>query len=240
MYKDDAGNWGRLSSASLSYPRPKGATPHRTPLVPSYQQCTDPDRVHGPPLDDPSCSSPAQQSGTLTVGSPDANGSVANSSGFVRLDVMLGNPNSPEDEADVGISIDVTDVRCAVTNAACPSGQGSDYTGRLLATSTVRITDKFNGPSQEQDGTVVDTRLEIPFGCTTTAGTGIGAHCAVNTTMDALLPGAVVEGGRAVWQTGAVEIQDAGPNGTGYGNGCPATCGDGDEAVFMRQGIFVP
>jgi Subtilase family/FG-GAP-like repeat len=240
LYKDDAGNWGRLSSASLSYPRPKGATPHRTPLVPSYQQCTDPDRVHGPPLDDPSCSSPAQQSGTLTVGSPDANGSVANSSGFVRLDVMLGNPNTPEDEADVGISIDVTDVRCAVTNAACPSGQGSDYTGRLLATSTVRITDKFNGPSQEQDGTVIDTRLEIPFGCTTTAGTGIGAHCAVNTTMDALLPGAVVEGERAVWQTGAVEIQDAGPNGTGYGNGCPAACGDGDEAVFMRQGIFVP
>ena len=117
---------------------------------------------------------------------------------------MPGNPSTSEDEADVGISVDITDVRCAVTNAACPSGQGSDYTGRLLATSTVRITDKFNGPSQEKDGTVVDTQLEIPLGCTTTAGTGIGAHCAVNTTMDALLPGAVVEGGRAVWQTGAV------------------------------------
>ena len=82
MYKDDAGNWGRLASASLSYPRPKGATPHRTPLVPAYQECTAPNRVHGPPLDDPSCAPPVQQSGTLTVGTPDANGFVAE---LVRL-----------------------------------------------------------------------------------------------------------------------------------------------------------
>ena len=32
----------------------------------------------------------------------------------------------------------------------------------------------------------------------------------------------------------------AGPNGTGYGAGCPRTCGDGDEQTFMRQGVFVP
>jgi hypothetical protein len=58
--------------------------------------------------------------------------------------------------------------------------------------------------------------------------------------MDSLLPGAVVEGRRAVWQTGAITVEDAGPNGTGYGAGCPTTCGDGDETVFMRQGVFVP
>ena len=86
--------------------------------------------MHGPPLAHPSCSSPTQQSGTLTVGTPDANGFVANSSGSVRFDVMLGNPNTPADEADVGIAVDITDVRCAGTNTACPSGQGSDYTGK--------------------------------------------------------------------------------------------------------------
>jgi hypothetical protein len=37
-----------------------------------------------------------------------------------------------------------------------------------------------------------------------------------------------------------VEVRDAGPNGTGYGSGCPSACGDGDEQTFMRQGVFVP
>ena len=44
---------------------------------------------------------------------------------------------------------------------------------------------------------------------------------------------------RAIWALGQVQVKDAGPNGTGYAS-CPPTCGDGDETVFMRQGIFVP
>ncbi len=32
------------------YPRPAGATPLRVPLVIGYNQCTSPNRVHGPPL----------------------------------------------------------------------------------------------------------------------------------------------------------------------------------------------
>jgi hypothetical protein len=156
------------------------------------------------------------------------------------LVTVAGNPTNQTEDADVVMAIDITDVRCSATSAACPSGAGSDYVGKLLATSTLRITDKFNGPSQNQDGTVVDTRLEVPFDCAMTAGVSIGAHCEVHTTMDSLLPGAVVEGRRAVWQTGQVEIEDAGPNGTGYGSGCPSACGDGDETVFMRQGVFVP
>jgi hypothetical protein len=144
------------------------------------------------------------------------------------------------DEADVGVTINITDVRCSGTTTACPSGQGSDYTGRLLAAAPLRITDKRNGPSESDDATVVDTQLEVPFNCTMTAGTGVGATCAINTTIDALLPGAVVEGKRAIWGLGAATISDSGPNGTGYGAGCPMTCGDGDETVYMKQGIFVP
>jgi len=240
MYRDNAGNWGHLTSASLSYPRPKTATPIQTALVPAYQECTAPNRVHGPPLDDPSCAPPVRETGALTVGAPDANGFVANSVGSVRLSTIAGNPNTQADEADVRVAIDITDVRCAQTSSACPSGAGSDYTGRLLASSVLRITDRSNGASQDQDGTVVDTKLEVPFTCAMTAGVGIGAHCAVQTTMDSLLPGAVTEGRRSVWETGKIEIEDAGPNGTGFGAGCPSACGDGDEAVFMRQGVFVP
>jgi len=35
-------------------------------------------------------------------------------------------------------------------------------------------------------------------------------------------------------------VLDPGPNGTGFGAGCPATCGDGDETPFLRAGVFVP
>jgi len=60
------------------------------------------------------------------------------------------------------------------------------------------------------------------------------------TMLDALIPGVVREGKRAIWQLGQVNVLDAGPNGSGYGSGCPATCGDGDERTFLRQGIFIP
>ena len=36
-----------------AYVRPKGATPLRVSLVPAYQACTVPNRVHGPPLGEP-------------------------------------------------------------------------------------------------------------------------------------------------------------------------------------------
>ena len=48
------------------------------------------------------------------------------------------------------------------------------------------------------------------------------------------------EGDRSIWQMGPVELHDAGPNGSGYGAGCPSSCGDGDEQLFMRQGVFIP
>ena len=240
FYRDDAGNWGRLATTSIGYPRPKGASPLRTSLVPGYEPCNSPNRFHGPPLGHPSCNPPAQSSSTLTVGTPDANGAAAQSVSFLRLTVMPGNPGTTADEADVGVEVDATDVRCAGTNAACPSGQGSDYTGKLLARASVRITDKANGPDTDENGTMADTQLEMPVTCVGTGASTIGAHCALNTTMDALIPGVVREGARAVWGLGQVVVRDAGPNGTGYGAGCPTTCGDGDEGTFLRQGIFVP
>jgi hypothetical protein len=75
--------------------------------------------------------------------------------------------------------------------------------------------------------------------CVATASTTIGGTCSLNTTADAIVPGTVIEGMRSIWQLGQIEVKDAGPNGTGYAS-CPPLCGDGDEATFLREGVFVP
>jgi hypothetical protein len=241
FYRDDAGNWGRLASTSIGYVRPLSAAPIASSLVVAYDECTAPNRVHGPPLEEPSCNPPVRSSPMLTVGSFDSNGLDPQLVASLRLRVMVGIPATQTvDEADVGVTFDATDMRCAVTNTACPGGQGSDYTGKLLARAAVRMTDKLNGPDEDEPATVKDAFLELPVTCVGTGASTVGAHCALNTTMDALIPGVVREGKRAIWQLGQVTVRDAGPNGTGYGAGCPTACGDGDERTFLRQGIFVP
>ena len=87
--------------------------------------------------------------------------------------------------------------------------------------------------------TVATFNFDFPVDCVSTVDATIGSSCDVNTTADAIVPGSVAEGKRAIWELGEVIVKDAGPNGTGYA-GCPPTCGDGDEATFLRQGVFVP
>ena len=67
--------------------------------------------------------------------------------------------------------------------------------------------------------------------CTPTAARDGGSTCSLDTTLDALIPGAVVEGQRTMLQLGQVRVVDGGP--------------DDDVAtepntVFLRQGVFVP
>src|SRR5687767_10396472 len=97
--------------AGASHPRPKSASPVKVSVVPAYEQCTAPNRTHGPPLAFRSCSPPVQASDFLTVGTPDANGAAANSVGSVELRVIVGNPGPPED-SDIILKLDITDVRC--------------------------------------------------------------------------------------------------------------------------------
>ena len=52
-----------------------------------------------------------------------------------------------------------------------------------------------------------------------------------STTFDAIVPGAVKEGTRAVWQFGQFTVQDGGPDGD---------AGTAPNTVFARQGVFVP
>ncbi len=215
----------------LGYPRPRGATPTRFSLVPAYEQCTTSNRMHGSPLASPSCTPPQTSSSVLTVGSPDANGFSANFSGSVRYVVVVGDPATDQDEADVKLVVSLTDIR--------NNPSGSDYVGRVLATADLQITDENNAPETPEPGTVQSFTYEFPVDCVATALTTIGSSCDLDTTADALVPGTVLEGKRAIWAIGQVSIKDAGPNGTGYAS-CPPTCGDGDETAFLRAGVFVP
>jgi hypothetical protein len=177
-----------------------------------------------------SCSPPTAGSPVLAVGTPDANGAVANSQSKARYQLVSG---------DMQLHASLTDVRCRATNAACPDGPGSDYTGNLLSKTIVRATDRYNGNPATESATTVDFPLQLPMPCTGTTGTE-GSNCGITSSLNSLIPGATVVGNRTIYELGQVEVLDAGPNGTGYGAGCPTTCGDGDESVFMRQGIFIP
>jgi hypothetical protein len=213
------------------FARPKGATPSRVALVPAYNSCASPNRTHGPSLASPSCAPPVRSSSVLTVGTPDANTFAANSVGFVKADVITGDANTTADEADVALLVSITDVR--------NNPSGTDYTGRLLVTSSLRITDNANSDERPDPATLQAITLQFPVQCAATGDTAIGGLCTVTTTYDAVVPGAVQERQRAIWELGQIQVKDAGPNGTGYAS-CPPTCGDGDETVFMRQGVFIP
>ena len=226
------------SQVVTGFPRPKGATPMRISLVPAFQACVASNRTHGPPLAYPACNPPVQESSVLTVGTPDANGAAPSSQSSARYLASPGAPGPPDD-SEIEVIVAVNDVRCRAANAACPGGANSDYTGKILMSASMRLTDKLNGSPAVESATVQDFRVELPVQCAATASTE-GGNCALATTVNSLFPGSIVDGKRAIWDIGDLKVEDAGPNGTGYGSGCPATCGDGDEAVFMRPGIFVP
>jgi acyl-homoserine lactone acylase PvdQ len=206
--------------------RPKSATPMRLALVPAFKACTSPNRQHGPPLAFGSCNPPEQRSAHLTVGAPDANGTLANSTGSVVVRVFQGNPATPADEADVNVRLALTDVRRQ-------SGL-SDYTGQLQVNSIVRATDRNNdedGGGGSDPATVNDFPLDVPATCTATPDTTIGATCNLVTTLDAVVPGMVQEGDRSSWELGAVQVFDGGAD------GLIATA---PNTLFARQGVFVP
>jgi dipeptidyl aminopeptidase/acylaminoacyl peptidase len=204
------------------YPRPKGASPDDVFLVPAYEACIDPNRRHGPPLAEDSCAPPSPTSPNLTVGTADSNGRPTKSLGRVRLGVLAGNRSTPADEADVKITVTITDVRRAADL--------EDYSGELLAERSLRLVDRNNGATTA--ATMVDTSFSFVVPCEATVDTTIGAHCALETTADALVPGTVVERTRAVWELGALRVFDGGAD-----EDADTT---GDNTLFMVQGVFVP
>jgi hypothetical protein len=139
--------------------------------------------------------------------------------------VVPGNPATPADEADVALEYFSDDV---FTKAL------ADYTGELRAKVTLQITDKDNTPNPGGPGAATTTQipLELAVGCTPIADPQEGSSCAANTSADALAPGTVKEGRRAIWGLGRVEVYDGGADGDAQ---TPA-----GDTLFATQGLFVP
>jgi hypothetical protein len=136
--------------------------------------------------------------------------------------------------SDVSLTASVTDVRCRPGATPCGSANaadGADYTGEVQLDSTVRITDRINGTYGSQPATVQDIDFPVTFGCVNTAATNIGGSCTTTTSFNAVVPGAIVAGKRAIWQLGQVQVNDGGADGVASTN---------PNSVFERQGIFIP
>ena len=221
---------GMLTRLACCHVRPQAASPTTVSLVPAYNQCTSPNRVHGPPNlpgggnpTDGSCAPPGQRSASATVGTPDANGPAANSVGSLRMKTIAGIPGGPDD-ADVSLSLNMTDVRAKTSGTP-------DYSGQLEARIAIRITDRRNGPGLNEAATVVDVPYEFVVPCATTASTTVGSTCSVSTAADAIQPGFVAEGARSVWELGQVHVADGGPDGAATTE---------PNTIFAVQGLFVP
>jgi hypothetical protein len=230
-----------VSSQSIAtHVRPKAATPVYASVVPVYEPCAAPNRVHAAPLSYSSCNPPVPTSPNVTVGSPDANGAAANSVGFIKL-VWSNGPGT--NDADLAITAIVTDVRCQGASVACASANaaaGPDFVGALLGAVSLNITDHnnaptatgpFTDPATGTAGAFSQPFFPIVAACSATASTAIGATCSAHTTINSTAPGAVVEGKRAVWEIGQVRVLDGGPDGSPN---------NGNESLFEVQGIFIP
>ena len=84
----------------------------------------------------------------------------------------------------------ITDVR--------EQGTLADYAGEVEPQAMARLTDRGSGGP----ATVTDTNFPLPTQCTPTAATNIGSTCSLTTTLDTLIPGAIVEGRRTVAAAG--------------------------------------
>jgi hypothetical protein len=190
-----------------------------------------PNRTHGSPLAFPSCSPPSLASSFLTVGTPDANGAGANSTGYMQLDVIPHQCCPPQ---DVRITGTITDVRCRGATGACGSANtagGADYVGELQANTTIRISDHQNGPNVDEPATVVDIPFPVSMYCVGTADPSIGGSCSINSSAVTTVPQATTPA-RAVVQIGQMAVFDGGSDGQ------VATVQD--NTLFMNQGVFVP
>jgi hypothetical protein len=193
------------------------------PLVIAYRDCTSANRTHGAPLAYPSCSPPIPESNWLTLGTPDANGQAPKSIGSLLLRAVVGDSSTPANEADMRFDLSITDVR--------KKSDLTDYTGQVQVSLGTRITDQMNGSSPIDTGTVQDLPFNFTGPCTATADTTVGSTCSVNTTANAVVPGAIVESERTIWQIGSVTVYDGGSDGD---------VSTTPNTIFERQGLFVP
>jgi hypothetical protein len=121
------------------------------------------------------------------------------------------------------------------SSSDCIAGSDLTLTGRLPGAGAgkgLRITDIDNGPGQDTGATVVDSGFPIPMDCLPTpTNSSLGSVCGVNTSANALSPGAALAGAGATWELGEVQVLDSGPDGIR---------GNVDDQALAAQGIYLP
>jgi len=259
------------SAAFALHARPLSASPTTFRLVPAFQACTTGSNgQHGSPLILNSCNPPVERSAYLSARANERAApwtGAADSTASITLKVTcvssIGPPvengdtppcnANPGDEEDVKISNASAGVRCkgAVGQGNCAGGAASFYNGKVLGTSTIRITDHYNALAINPPGTdctdstsCTATVTDLPF--------DVGAQCASGscsyiTSADAVVTNTVQERKRAVVELSQINVQDAGLNGNLVGGIppttgiCPPACAQDDAAdVAAVQGIFIP
>ena len=122
------------------------------------------------------------------------------------------------------ITTSITDVRT--------SSDLSDYPGELQTVLGVRLTDKVPAAIGHEPHTTSDFPFRVTVPCAPTADTTVGSTCALTTTADAVLAGAVPECKRSIWALDRIEVYDGGPDSDADTLG--------DNTLFATQGVFVP
>jgi hypothetical protein len=67
--------------------------------------------------------------------------------------------------------------------------------------------------------------------CTANPDPAEGGTCELDTSFDAIVPGAIKESDRAVWELGTVQVFDGGADGL---------VSSSPNTLFARQGVFIP
>jgi hypothetical protein len=202
--------------------RPPGSAPLKVALVPSFKQCgtggNPANRAHAPPLGTGSCL-PAPSGTAARVGTQAA--------GFAGLYPIPGDPSTTGNQADIGFVVYQSDVRSGSTTGPDydPSPGGPD----LTLVQRLRLTDSANGASGSDRATTTDLDFSVPVDCSPTTDAAIGSHCAVDTTANTIMPGAIVEGRQTTVQVFRVRLSDSGLNGVR---------GDGDDSLFEQEGLL--
>jgi hypothetical protein len=268
--------WATVALATHPVPANTGALTQQTSLVQAMNVCPAGvgDKTHGAPLAVKSCSAAhptdpmKPQSARLRIGPQSKPINGLTTAAVIQVFCKAPSAGPPPcsdaagDQEDVRLKGAAQDIRCvnstSVTNKCSPanSNGGPDYTGQVVSTAQIRITDNFNGTTAA-GGTTHATVQDLPFSvgvqCVATASTTIGSNCSVNTTADTVVPGAVGGGGVVKEgkkaSVGIEQIQefDTGSDGVGVDNPlnpghCPPSCvvDPANDKMFLYEGIFIP
>jgi hypothetical protein len=203
-----------------TYPRPLSSKRRaRWYLVPAYNQCTSPNRQHGPPQVGGSCSPPTLTSPYLVT--------KTNFEGYLGLKLIIGNPSNGFDDSKIKFSSKVLDVY--------RKDNGTDYNREIRFEVKINLTDRYNTPHPGGfgAGTVEPITLGWTVPCNRTFNDPVrGGECTINFKDDVLAPNLVNEGKRSIWEFEQIRVYDGGAD---YDADTLA-----DNRLFAVQGYFVP